>query len=76
MKGQTWPLLVVYHPKTGSLDVTQYDEFRDACADCLRLERERTDPEIEIVVIRSDSLESLKLSHSRYFMGGKVRTHA
>lgn len=76
MRVQTWPFLVVYHRKTGAVEVTKFDEFHDAFAERLRLERERTDPDVEIVVIRTDSIDTLQDLHSRYFMGGDVRIHA
>ncbi|MCB2411418.1 hypothetical protein LGT39_00975 [Demequina sp. TTPB684] len=62
--------VIEYHRKTRESRVTSYlgeDGFRDAFTERLRLEAENTNPDIEIVSLVSDSLESARATHSRYF---------
>lgn len=62
--------LLVYRRSIGRLE-----ECRDLGSDReaalkVRFERERrerTDPDVEVVVLGSPSLEALKLTHARYF---------
>ncbi len=62
--------LITYHRRTGAVNVTEYqgsDGRRQAMRERFRLEAERVDPDIEIVSLNSDSLETVKQTHSRYF---------
>lgn len=67
--------LIEYNRRTSDWSVTQFlsdTGHRDAIK--LRFERERvrTDPDIEIVSLVSDSLETIKKTHSRYFTGREL----
>lgn len=58
--------LLQYNRRTGALDWQEFDEPSTAMS--ARMEREASaGPDDEIVVLSSDSFESLKRTHSRYF---------
>jgi hypothetical protein len=60
--------LLVYDRPTG--DLVQFREFADygdALNERFRLERVRTNPHHEIVVLSAESQDNLKRTHSRYF---------
>ena len=62
--------VIEYHRKTRESRVTSFageQGYREAFAERLRLEAENTDPDVEIVSLVSDSLESARATHSRYF---------
>lgn len=62
--------VIVYNRTTRESLVTSFpgDEgYREAFTERMRLEAENTDPNVEIVSLVSDSLESAKATHSRYF---------
>jgi hypothetical protein len=62
--------VVRYDRRSGLSEVWEYtgpDAHRRAFAERLRLESESQDSEVEIVSLVSDSLESIKRTHSRYF---------
>ncbi|PKQ25134.1 MAG: hypothetical protein CVT64_11435 [Actinobacteria bacterium HGW-Actinobacteria-4] len=62
--------VVIYDRRNGHSSVHEYsgpDSHRRAFAERLRLESENHDSEVEIVSLVSDSLESIKRTHSRYF---------
>ncbi|NUL43850.1 hypothetical protein F7P69_01360 [Cellulosimicrobium funkei] len=62
--------VIQYNRRTGDREVTSFsdkDGHRLAFKERMRLERQRTDADVEIVSIISDSLDSIKLTHSRYF---------
>lgn len=63
--------LIQYDRKTGRTVFSEYkgvDGPRLALAQRLKLEKNRRDSDIEIVSLNSDSLETIKKTHSRYFM--------
>lgn len=62
--------VVIYDRRSGRSEVSEYngpDGHRAAFAERLRLEAENHDSEVEIVSLVSDSLDSVKRTHSRYF---------
>ncbi|EFK55656.1 hypothetical protein KBP53_09595 [Corynebacterium genitalium ATCC 33030] len=67
--------LIEYHRPTGRLNLTPYEDAHEASRECIRLETERTDPDLELVVIRSDNIETLRSTHARFFMGEDAIIH-
>ncbi len=64
--------LVEYHRPTGDWSVRSYigdDGYREALVECFRLEKLRKDGDFEVAALNSDSLETLRRTHSRYFSG-------
>jgi hypothetical protein len=64
--------VIQYNRRTKESEVTEFLEpngHREAMRRRLELERERHDPEIEIVSLASDSLQTVRRTHSRYFEG-------
>lgn len=61
--------IITYKRKSGESRIAQFHDSIRAIRERLRLEAEISDPGIEIAHISAPSLESLKKSHSRYFMG-------
>lgn len=62
--------VITYHRRTGDVDVTSFPEpdgHRKAMRERLRREAEGLDPDVEIVSLISDSLETVKQTHRRYF---------
>jgi hypothetical protein len=62
--------VIQYNRRTGASEVTAFDGeggHREALKMRLRLDAERVDDEIEIVSVVSDSLETVRQTHSRYF---------
>jgi hypothetical protein len=67
--------VVEYNRKTRDWRVTEYpgeSGHRDALLRRIELERARTDDEWEIVSLNSDSLATIKKTHSRYFGGREL----
>lgn len=65
--------LVTYNRRTGAGQVEEFgglDGPRRAFERRLQLESERQNPDIEIAALSSDSLDTLKVTHSRYFSRG------
>ncbi|GHH76007.1 hypothetical protein [Promicromonospora soli] len=63
--------VIEYDRRTGAVRVEEFTGERANRAGVLRrleLERARTDKNIEIVSLVSDSLETIRSTHSRYFM--------
>lgn len=63
--------VIQYNRRTRANTVTSFtapDGHREAFKERLRLERENQDPDVEIVSLGSDSLETVKKTHSRYFL--------
>jgi len=76
--------VVEYERPTGTLRMCQeFPETEYAAAANLRFERDlanREHPEVEIVLLGTDSLETLKITHGRYFytfaeLIGQLRDH-
>lgn len=63
--------VIEYNRRTGEHKVTPFmerDGHRSAFQERLRLERSRVDADVEIVSLIGDSLDTIKQTHSRYFM--------
>jgi hypothetical protein len=68
-------VLVEYHRGTGKVCTTNFfgpNAVYQAMTARFNAEQVRMDPELEIVVLVSDSLRSIHKTHSRYFMGGSL----
>lgn len=64
--------LIEYNRKTAVARVTEFtgpDGARRALQRRLELEAERSDPDWEIVALTSDSIDTVRATHSRYFQG-------
>ena len=62
--------VIEYNRRTAARRVTTFEGesgSRDAMLRRLELEKDRRDPDIEIVSLVSDSLEAIEKTHSRYF---------
>lgn len=67
--------VIQYNRRTGKSRVTAFDEdggHRAALKLRLQLESERIDDDVEIVSVVSDSLETVRRTHSRYFREEKL----
>jgi hypothetical protein len=67
--------LVQYNRRSREWMVTEYlgpDGARQAFLRRLELERERTDADWEIASLNADSLETVRMTHSRYFEGDQL----
>lgn len=67
--------LIQYNRRTRASYITEYleaDGHRQAMRRRLELEREPRDADVEIVALASDSLETVRRTHSRYFAGELV----
>ncbi|MDO4253704.1 MAG: hypothetical protein Q4C81_00925 [Kocuria sp.] len=63
--------LITYNRRTGKSEVQQYAGqagHRKAFAERLRLEKDREDPDIEIVSLAGHSLDAIRRTHRRYFL--------
>ncbi|WP_433206856.1 hypothetical protein ACQP1G_20815 [Nocardia sp. CA-107356] len=70
--------LIIYKRQSGEYQIVEYDGedgHRAALNQRLALESEGelTEMEFEIAALSSDSLESIKKTHSRYFHGKEVQ---
>jgi len=61
--------IIIYKRKSGESYIKQYPNSAHAVKERLLREAEVSDPDTEVAHISAPSLESLKKSHSRYFMG-------
>ena len=62
--------VIVYNRRTGASEVISYDAptgHRDALRRRLELEQQRTDADVEVVSLVSDSINTIRRTHSRYF---------
>jgi len=62
--------VIEYHRKKRESRIVSFageNGFREAFDERLRLEAENSDPDVEIVSLVSDSIESARATHSRYF---------
>jgi hypothetical protein len=64
--------VIEYNRRTRARRVQEFIDHRDAMRERLRLEASRTDPDIEIAALISDSLKTLEQTHSRYFTGREL----
>jgi hypothetical protein len=72
--------LVIYNRRTGANTVQEFPEgcSREAISQRFVVEREhRGNPDIEVVVLGSNSREELEKTHSRYFRSAReILEHA
>lgn len=61
--------VIEFNRRTGDHRVTDFATPREAMDHRLELETGRIDEDIEIVALISESLETLRRTHSRYFTG-------
>ena len=61
--------IITYKRRSGESFIKQFSDSTQALKERLRREAAIDDPDIEIAHISTPSLESLKKSHSRYFIG-------
>jgi len=62
--------VVIYDRRTGKSEVRPHhgpQAHREAFRERLALEAQNHNPDVEIVSLISDSLETIKRTHSRYF---------
>ena len=59
--------LIKFHRMSGALELMGFTDTAKATEARFALDLKNTDPDVEIVVINSPSLQDLKISHSRYF---------
>jgi hypothetical protein len=64
--------VIEFNRRTRDRRVTELATPHEAMEYRLQLEAERLDENIEIVALISESLETLKRTHSRYFIGQEV----
>ncbi|BCF84502.1 hypothetical protein RQCS_40470 [Rhodococcus qingshengii] len=64
--------VIEFNRKTRDRRVTEFDDAREAMLRRLKLESDRTDSNVEIVALTSDSLEALMSTHARYFTGAEL----
>jgi hypothetical protein len=67
--------LIEYNRRSSDWRLTEYEGEtgpRRAMIERLRLERERADADWEIAALASDSLDTLRKTHSRYFRGRRL----
>lgn len=60
--------VIEYDRVSGNLCVTPFSDPREASAERFRRNQNRASKNVEVVSVTTDSLESLKRSHSRYFL--------
>lgn len=62
--------VISYHRRSGAVDIAEFpgpEGHRAAMRERFRREAERADPDLEIVSLVSDSLETVQQTHRRYF---------
>lgn len=64
--------VIEFNRHTRERRVTEFHTPREAMQRRLELESRRTDPNMEIAAMISDSLETLQRTHSRYFTGKEL----
>ncbi|WP_075725520.1 hypothetical protein [Corynebacterium aquilae] len=60
--------LITYNRRSGVVSVREFADPIEAAVERVNRALESTDTDTEIVTVSSASLESVKQSHSRYFM--------
>ncbi|SEH74253.1 hypothetical protein SAMN04489835_3538 [Mycolicibacterium rutilum] len=64
--------VIEFNRHTGVRRVTEFATAREAMERRLQLEADRTDDNVEIVALISDSVDTLHQTHSRYFTGEEL----
>ncbi|KAB1640571.1 hypothetical protein [Gulosibacter chungangensis] len=62
--------LIVYNRRSGHVKMRRFDgksAAREALLERFRLEKSIEDPDVEVVALNSDSEETVRKTHSRYF---------
>lgn len=59
--------LIKYHRRSGKVEFSEFRSLLEATTERIHLDRTNNDPDLEIVAVASQSEESLRQSHSRYF---------
>lgn len=67
--------VIEFNRKTRDRRVQEFPGAREAMEHRLELEAERSDLNVEIVALTSESLETLMMTHSRYFTGNELVTN-
>lgn len=68
--------VIEYNRKSGDWRVTEFggpEGHREALLRRIELDQTRTDPNWEYVSLNSDSLETVKKTHARYFEGREIQ---
>ncbi|WP_259478188.1 hypothetical protein [Herbiconiux moechotypicola] len=68
--------MVEYHRRSGEWSVQEFpgpDGHRDALLERLKREDARVDDDVEIVSLNSDSFETVRRTHARYFAGHELQ---
>lgn len=60
--------VIEYNRRTQARHVSEFATIHEAVRYRLKLEDERTDRDVEIAALSSKSLDTLKRTHSRYFL--------
>lgn len=68
--------VVEYNRRTYERRITEFATSREAMEHRLKLEKERTDKNVEIAALTSKSLDTIKQTHSRYFRSDELPTAA
>jgi len=69
--------LIEYNRRTGEWHAQEFSGptgHKDALEARLLREQERTNPDVEIASLNGDSLETIKMTHSRYFQGEELQS--
>ena len=70
--------LIEHNRTTKTTECSEYSDYQKAWHDCFKKEQQyvlENKDEIEVVVFETDSLESLKQTHSRYFVGSEQNSN-
>ena len=70
--------LIEHNRTTKTTNCDEYKDYQNARRDCFKKEQQyvlENKDEIEVVVFETDSLESLKQTHSRYFVGSEQNSN-
>ncbi|BBX17709.1 hypothetical protein CRI77_10295 [Mycolicibacterium duvalii] len=64
--------VIQFNRRTGNRRVTEFATPHEAMEYRLQMDAERVDEDIEIVALISESLETVRRTHSRYFTGQEL----
>ena len=64
--------LIKYHRPTGALNVTEFESLTAATLARHDLDQINDDPDVGLVAIGAESLESVRHTHARYFFREKT----
>ncbi|WP_454301298.1 hypothetical protein [Salana multivorans] len=66
--------VITYHRLSGHVGVETFTDSSDAVDRQFELRDACTDPDVEIVTLTSESIETIRQTHSRYFMREDLAT--